>query len=565
MDESSVDGVAPAASDTSSRPTDRTTTRLATTAVAAAAVAVVATVALAPRLPSFLPALPVLMTLASTCGLVATFLVLGRARTSGGPHLLWAGGGLAVTTLAMWLQLIGFPAISPTGGPFGTTGDGAASLYLLWHLLLPAAALLGLSPLARRRWAAVGASTAAVGAVLWLSTGRLPGPTWFEESGAYTQGTTTAMWVLTALSLVAVLAWVRRIGPTPTVVETAVTAALVYALLDVLLHAVGPERFTVWWWSSLAMRVASTAVPAVWMSVAAVRLFNRLGEYADELERRSLAEAATTLELERLNDALERSNDGLTAANQQLGDTNDRLLRSNEDLERFAAVVAHDLRAPIAVIGGMIDVVLKVGQVDDESRGLLERAHRRQQQQAALVEDALRFARATGGELRPEHVELADVLDELTEEEGIGGALTVGPLAAVTADPTAVRQVVGNLVRNAVRHAGAGLGRLPQVEVVAVATDDGTVRITVTDDGPGVPPDERELVFQPYSRGTRAGHGGAGLGLAIVSALVERHGGETGLDSPPCGGARFWVTLPAGDRTSVSVSAPARPRVTAAE
>jgi two-component system OmpR family sensor kinase len=122
----------------------------------------------------------------------------------------------------------------------------------------------------------------------------------------------------------------------------------------------------------------------------------------------------------------------------------------------------------------------------------------------------------------------------------------------VAGDPDRLRQVVDNLVANAVRYAPTGS---PIEVVVAPGTDEVTVE--VRDHGPGVEPAERERVFEPFYRSDFARarrDGGAGLGLAIVSAIVGAHGGEVGVRPTPGGGATFWFSVPSAPRRVVGTT-----------
>jgi signal transduction histidine kinase len=122
-------------------------------------------------------------------------------------------------------------------------------------------------------------------------------------------------------------------------------------------------------------------------------------------------------------------------------------------------------------------------------------------------------------------------------------------LPPVAADPDKLRQVLANLLENAVRHGGG------TVTIEARAEDDrsrpnslhtaegvSSVAVAVSDEGPGIPEDQLNRVFTRFWRGSR--RGGTGLGLSIVKGLVEAHGGSVAVDRAPAGGARFRFTLP---------------------
>ncbi len=163
-----------------------------------------------------------------------------------------------------------------------------------------------------------------------------------------------------------------------------------------------------------------------------------------------------------------------------------------------------------------------------------------------LVEDLLLVARAEQPQfLHRQAVELTAFVDELFE--GVRGTadrrfeLSEIPAVTLDADPDRLAQALRNVLRNAIEHTGSGgLIRL------SVEASGECVRFSVDDDGPGIPLEQRTHVFDRFHRTdrsrTRAG-GGAGLGLAIVRAIVEAHGGEVAIDASPEGGARVSIRL----------------------
>ncbi|MCB0995707.1 MAG: HAMP domain-containing protein [Acidimicrobiales bacterium] len=251
---------------------------------------------------------------------------------------------------------------------------------------------------------------------------------------------------------------------------------------------------------------------------------------ATELHRR-VSVPTHTVELERL----------ATTMNHML----DRLDQSVRRQQRFVSDASHELRSPLAGIRSQLEVNL--GHPSDaewEASGqeMLDEAVRMQR----LIEDLLVLARGDTGNalLRREAVDLDDlVLDEVrrlrnTTEVRIDLSEVSG--AQVTADPDALGRVVRNLTENAVRHASTEVR-------LAVRELDDYVELTVTDDGPGIPPEEAATVFERFTRldesRARSG-GGSGLGLAITRDIVERHGGTVACDVTFTGGARFVVRLP---------------------
>jgi two-component system OmpR family sensor kinase len=175
----------------------------------------------------------------------------------------------------------------------------------------------------------------------------------------------------------------------------------------------------------------------------------------------------------------------------------------------------------------------------------------------ALVNDLLLLARLDRGRpLEREPVDLRRIaVDATTDARAVAPdrpiTLDAPGTLTVTGDDMRLRQVVGNLVRNALVHTPA---RTP-VEV-GVKADDGRALITVVDHGPGLPADARSKAFEPFYRadaGRSRDRGGVGLGLSIVAAVVAAHGGSVDVSETPGGGATFTVELPLPDKSQDSL------------
>jgi PAS domain S-box-containing protein len=204
------------------------------------------------------------------------------------------------------------------------------------------------------------------------------------------------------------------------------------------------------------------------------------------------------------------------------------LERQNERLAEFASFVSHDLRNPLNVAQGRLDLAREEGTDDDEHLDAVARAHERM---SALVSDLLALARDGAAASDSEPVDLAATARRCWETvETADASLNVDVDRTVRGDASRLKQVFENLFRNAVEHGGPG------VAVTVGELDDG---FYVEDDGPGVPVDDREDVFD-------AGHStserGTGFGLSIVRQTVETHGWTVRLTEGADGGARFEIT-----------------------
>ena len=228
-------------------------------------------------------------------------------------------------------------------------------------------------------------------------------------------------------------------------------------------------------------------------------------------------------------------------------------LQHQEEARRaFVSTASHELRTPLASLDGMLELLdddLRSGDPDlADARSLLERARTQSRRLARLAADLLDLSRLDAQvQLRSEPVELGElsraVLAEFelgTEERGIVSSLddSVGQVWA-RGDPGSIARIVRILLDNAVRVS-------PQGGEVAVELRNGeNVSLTVHDEGPGVPPEERELIFERFQRGRLAsGTAGFGLGLAIGRELAERMGGELVLERTDLPGATFTLRLP---------------------
>ncbi|MEU7906558.1 ATP-binding protein [Actinoplanes sp. NPDC049118] len=232
-------------------------------------------------------------------------------------------------------------------------------------------------------------------------------------------------------------------------------------------------------------------------------------------------------------------------------------LRQREtELVGFAGVVAHDLRSPLSRITGYADLLRdEAGPgLDPVHRDYLERLYAGAQDMQSLIDDLLDYAMADNRALVTTEVDLnrvvADVVRERVNGQGIQQPkIVVWPLPSVEADATMLRQVVDNLIGNALKYTPAGED--PSIEITGRPVDGGGWHIEVADRGIGVPCDQLDTIFDAFTRARGSErYQGTGLGLAIVHRVIERHGGEVGCAANPGGGSRFWFSLPAGIRVT---------------
>jgi heavy metal sensor kinase len=242
-----------------------------------------------------------------------------------------------------------------------------------------------------------------------------------------------------------------------------------------------------------------------------------------------------------------------------LADSFDTMLERLEDAfarqRAFSSDASHELRTPLTVIRGQLEVLARQREPSADDVRRVERLVRIEiLRMERLVDDLLVLARADEREfLRLRLVDLGPFADELLEgaRPTAERHFELGPMpeGVVDADPDRLAQALRNLIRNAIEYTSEG----GLVRLTASASGE-RVTLAVEDDGPGIPPEARERVFDRFHRMDSARQrvrGGAGLGLAIARAIAEAHGGTIYAEASPEGGARVVIELPGFRATGV--------------
>ncbi len=223
-----------------------------------------------------------------------------------------------------------------------------------------------------------------------------------------------------------------------------------------------------------------------------------------------------------------------------------------ESQRRFVADASHELRTPAALIRANAEVLEREGLVAEDGRDLLTDVIAESDRLGGLVGDLLQLAAwdETRLVLGRGPLDVAEVARDtirgataLAAERGVRLAVDAPGPASADGDRGRLVQLLLVLVDNAIDHSPAG-GEV----AVRVRRVGPTIAVEVDDQGPGIPEADRRRIFEPFTRlkgTTRHGSGGTGLGLAIARRIAEAHGGTIAAGSPPAGGARFTVTLPA--------------------
>jgi two-component system phosphate regulon sensor histidine kinase PhoR len=222
--------------------------------------------------------------------------------------------------------------------------------------------------------------------------------------------------------------------------------------------------------------------------------------------------------------------------------------------QEFVANVSHELRTPLSLIKSAAETLIDGGKDEPESlTRFLQIIDKHANRLTLLIDDLLMLSTLDSGNIRLalQSVSLAVAVQEVADDlrgrahtRGVTIKNQVEPALIVQADPDRLRQVISNLIDNAIKY-----GRIEgEVVISARALDSRRIEVSVKDDGPGIPAEACARIFERFFRGDKARsreQGGTGLGLAIVKHVVQAHGGEVRVESAPGAGARFSFTLPA--------------------
>jgi len=288
-----------------------------------------------------------------------------------------------------------------------------------------------------------------------------------------------------------------------------------------------------------------------------LRPLDRIGRTASEIAAgqlsRRVSPAESRTEVGRLGLALNSMLERLEQAFAERASSEQRL-------RRFLADASHELRTPLASIRGYAEL-FRMGAAADarDTERAMRRIEEESSRMGALVEDLLTLARL---DHPPQSVRTPVDLAQLAGD-ALDDARAMAPDRAITmsaagagvvsGDPDQLRQVLANLMRNALLHTPAGT----PIELT-LSRDDRQVALSVRDHGPGLPDADGEQLFERFWRaepGRERGRAGAGLGLAITRAIVEAHGGSITAEQAPGGGALFTVRLPAAQEALATEAA----------
>ncbi len=297
-------------------------------------------------------------------------------------------------------------------------------------------------------------------------------------------------------------------------------------------------------------RLLVLMVNQVALAVENARLYAALQEQAAHLEQEV---ARRTAELMAANQQLTSEISERKQVEQSLQIYAHELERSNQELDNFAHIASHDLQEPlrkITVFGSRLEEK-HAAALDERGLEYLRRMQSAAARMQHLIQDLLVYSRVTTHRQPFSLVSLNDILREVLSDlevrvEQTGATLLVGQLPELEADPVQMRQLLQNLVGNALKFVAPH--RPPVIEIGSHSmSQDGRemCRIFVRDNGIGIDPQFQRRIFEIFERlHGRTTYEGTGVGLAICRKIVERHNGAIAVESTPGEGATFMVTLP---------------------
>jgi two-component system, OmpR family, sensor histidine kinase PrrB len=286
--------------------------------------------------------------------------------------------------------------------------------------------------------------------------------------------------------------------------------------------------------------VGAAAVFAWVLAAFAVRPFKQLAQQTRQIDA---GDEPPNIEVRGATEAVEIA-DAVKGMLQRIWEAQDRTKAALASARDFSAVSAHELRTPLTAMRTNLEVLSTLDLPEEQRKEVVNDVIRTQSRIEATLGALERLAQ---GELSTsdDHVpvDITELLDRAAHDAmrvypDLDVSLVPAPTVIIVGLPAGLRLAVDNAIANAVKHGGA-----TRVQLSAVSSRAG-VEIAIDDDGVGIPEEERNVVFDRFSRGSTASHSGSGLGLALVAQQAELHCGTASLEDSPLGGARLLLRLP---------------------
>jgi signal transduction histidine kinase len=363
-----------------------------------------------------------------------------------------------------------------------------------------------------------------------ISPGSFPGTSWLDAGWLLSY----VLWGVAALSpsMHSLSEPRRSLGPRLTRARLLVLAAALAAAPAMLII----ER-------SLGRTVDADAI-AAGVALLSALVLARLASLIRALDRLRADERAARADAE--------------SAQRQLAEQNEQLREADRLKDEFVALISHDLRTPLTSITGYLELMLEE-DLTEQQQSYLKVVDRNAERLLRLVNDLLFVARLEAGELElhPSDLDLAEIVRQSVAEaepRAAAGGLTLicetEVVPPLTGDKGRMNQVLDNLVSNAIKFTPDG-GNVR----VSLARVNGVVRLEVSDTGIGISSDEQQRLFERFFRSSTASEQqipGTGLGLYIVRAIVEAHGGSISVESEPGRGTAFRVDVPVNEHEAIA-------------
>jgi signal transduction histidine kinase/ActR/RegA family two-component response regulator len=500
--------------------------------------------------------IPIYQSALAVNDLITAVLLFGQFRFLRSRALLVLAGGYLFTAVMAVLHMLTFPGLFAPTGLLGAGPQTTAWLFMFWHggfpLCVVVYALLKDTtretggPQVRPGVAILGSIAAvpvAAGALTLLATAGQAALPVIMRGNHYTPamlGVVSSTWVLSLLALMVL--WRRR---PHSVLDLWLMVVMSAWIFDIALAAVlNAGRFDLGFYAGRIYGLLAASFVLMVLLIENGKLYIQLGEAYDELDRQ--------------NRSLEHT----------VRERTDRLLQSEKvaTMGSLLAGVAHELNNPLAVVLGQA-MLLRESAAGSPFAARGDKIHTAAERCARIVKNFLALARNRPPERAP--VALNSVVTQAVELLGYElrtSAVEVdlrlsSAIPVFQADGHQLHQVIVNLIANAhyAMRQSAGPRRITLASEFDAAA--ARVRLTITDAGPGIPPDVQARIFEPFFTTKPPGEG-TGLGLSLCRAIAQEHGGTLTVESEPGHGATFIVTLPAtavAGVSAVDAAAPATP------